>query len=50
MTYTLFEYVKDNLESLLTNQPETIDLPSAESRDICDSMKNANLKGMDLFE
>ena len=46
MTYTLFEYVKENLESLLENQPESVELPSGESKDICDSMKNATIKGM----
>ena len=45
MTYTLFEYVKENLESLLKNQPESVELPSGDQKDICDSMKNATIKG-----
>ncbi len=49
ITYTLFEYVKESLETLLTNQPETNDIePSAESRQICDSMKNAALQGKEI--
>ena len=46
MTYTLFEHVKENLESLLENQPESVEVTSGESKEICDSMKNATLKGI----
>ena len=42
MTYTLFEYVKENLEKLLANQPETVDIVASE---ICDSMKNTTIRG-----
>ena len=47
MTYTIFEYVKENIETLLVNQPESVDVPtSGESTDICDKMKSTTLKGM----
>ena len=44
MTYSLFEYGKENIETLLANQPETVEVV-AETKDICDSMKNATLRG-----
>ena len=47
MTYTLVEYVKENLETLLVNQPEKEDItPSSQ---LCDSMKNATLEGMKIY-
>ena len=50
MTYTLLEYVKENLQTLLTNQPETEDIaPSSSSSQLCDSMKNATLEGMNIY-
>ena len=49
MTYTLFEYVKESLETLLKNQPETNEIePAVESR-LCDSMKNAALQGKQIL-
>ena len=50
MTYTLFEYVKENLENLLKNQPEHDSIePSSESKQLCDSMKNAALQGTETY-
>ena len=45
MTYTLFEYVKENSSSLMTNQPENIEAVRSTS-DICDSLKNTVINGM----
>ena len=50
MTYTLFEYVKENMETLLKNQPENDNIEvSAESRQLCDSMNNATLQGKQML-
>ena len=46
MTYTIFEYVKENIESLLKNQPDSVEsVRSNETDDLCDSMKSATLRG-----
>ena len=45
MTYSLFEYAKENIETLLANQPEVVEIVP-ETKDICDSMKNASIRGM----
>ena len=45
MTYSLFEYAKENIETLLANQPEVVEIVP-ETKDICDSMKNARIRGM----
>ena len=45
MTYSLFEYGKENIETLLANQPEAVEVVP-DTKDICDSMKNTNLRGM----
>ena len=45
MTYSLFEYGKENIETLLANQPEAVEVVP-DAKDICDSMKNTNLRGM----
>ena len=48
MTYSLFEYAKENIETLLANQPEVVEIVP-ETKDICDSMKNASIRGMLLL-
>lgn len=50
MTYTIFEYVKENIESLLKNQPDSVEsVRSNETDDLCDSMISATLRGKLLF-
>ena len=50
MTYTIFEYVKENIESLLTNQPDSVEsVRSNETDDLCDGMKSTTLRGKSLF-
>ena len=45
MTYSLFEYAKENLETLLVNQPEAVEVVS-DTKDICDTLKNTTIRGM----
>ena len=45
MTYSLFEYAKENLETLLANQPEAVEVVS-DTKDICDTLKNTTIRGM----
>ena len=50
MTYTIFEYVKENIESLLTNQPDSVESARSNETDhLCDSMKSTTLRGKSLF-
>ena len=50
MTYTIFEYVKENIESLLKNQPDSVEsVRSNETDDLCDSMNSTTLRGKLLF-
>ena len=50
MTYTIFEYVKENIESLLKNQPDSVEsVRSNETDDLCDSMNSTTLRGKYLF-
>ena len=44
MTYSLFEYAKENLETLLVNQPEAVEVVS-DTKDICDTLKNTTIRG-----
>ena len=44
MTYSLFEYAKENLETLLVNQPEAVEVVS-DTKDICDTLKNTTVRG-----
>ena len=44
MTYSLFEYAKENLETLLVNQPEAVEI-TPDTKDICDTLKNTNIRG-----
>ena len=45
MTYSLFEYAKENLETLLVNQPEAVEVVS-DTKNICDTLKNTTIRGM----
>ena len=45
MTYSLFEYAKENLETLLVNQPEAVEVVS-DAKNICDTLKNTTIRGM----
>ena len=43
MTFTLFEHVKENLESLLADQPEEIQTASSSVNEISDQLENSDL-------